>query len=245
MISANQHATSAIILAGGRGTRLGLLTSAVPKPMLPVAGRPFLEYVIKNLVRNGVTDIIVSTGYLGDAIRDGIGSGERLGARISYVREDEPLGTGGASRLACAGLGEPFLILNGDTLLDFNFSFLSEVFLSSRGCLGAMVLRNVADSGRYGSVEFRNRAVLGFREKNSTGTGLVNGGVYLLAPEALCRLPQGPSSLEHDLFPILAAEASLAGVVCDGFFIDIGIPESYALAQHAVPAWLEAISKTR
>jgi D-glycero-D-manno-heptose 1,7-bisphosphate phosphatase len=228
--------TKAVILAGGRGTRLGALTDDRPKPLLPVGGAPFIEYVIWNLVRWGIRDIILSTGYRGEAIRDCLGDGVAMGARISYAEEDCPLGTGGGVRLAAAQATEPFFILNGDTLLDCDFRSLARL-VSKCGAKAGLMLREVEDAGRFGAVAFSNDRIRGFHEKGRTGSGLVNGGVYVLTPAALNALPPGPCSLERDLFPRLAEEGALVGAVGNGFFIDIGLPSTYGEAQTLLPAW--------
>ena len=230
------YVTKAVILAGGRGTRLGALTEATPKPLLPVGGVPFLEYVIGNLVRWGIRDIVLSTGYCAEAIRRCLEDGKALGARLRYAEEDSPLGTGGAVRFAAAQLQEPFFVLNGDTLLDCAFQPLAQLVLG-RGAKAGIVLREVEDAGRFGAVAFLDGHIHGFHEKGQAGSGLINGGVYLLTPAALKALPLGPSSLERELFPRLAQEGTLVGTVCNGFFLDMGLPSTYGEAQTLLPAW--------
>lgn len=232
--------TSAVVLAGGLGTRLGDLARDVPKPMLPVAGVPFLDHVVWNLRRHGITDVVFSIGHLAEVVRDHVGDGSALGIRARYAVEDSPLGTGGAVALAAEQLSDDaFLVLNGDTLFDLNYLDLA-LALDAEDAprpLAAMALRPVPDAGRYGSVELAAGRVRAFAEKSAQGAGLVNGGVYVLRRELLERLPSGPSSLERDLFPALAAEGALVGRAYDGFFVDIGIPESLSGAQRSVAAW--------
>lgn len=230
------YITKAIILAGGRGTRLGALTDNMPKPLLPVGGVPFLEYVIGNLVRWGIHDIILSTGYRGEAIYDFLGDGEAFGARISYVEESYPLGTGGGVRLAAANMTEPFFVVNGDTLLDCDFQLLARL-VSRYNAKAGIMLHEIKDAGRFGAVEFSNNHIQSFHEKGSIGPGLINGGVYVLTPAAVDALPLGVSSLETSLFPRLAKEKTLVGAVCKGFFIDMGLPSTYDKAQTLLPAW--------
>ena len=219
----------ALVLAGGFGTRLGDLTKETPKPVLPVGGRPFLEYVLWNLKRQGVQKAILSVGYLADRVQEALKDVE---IEIEYVVEDEPLGTGGAVRLAADRLGERFFVLNGDTLFDANV-----VALDALRQPAAMALRAVPDVARYGETILKNGLVTGFREKTGQGPGLVSGGVYVLDKTLLERLPEGPSSLERDLFVPLAAERALGGLPSDGFFIDIGLPETLDEANRTVPAW--------
>ena len=226
----------AVVLAGGLGTRLGELTRSNPKPMLSVGGRPFLEYVVWNLRRHGITRLVFCVGYLAERIMKHFGDGSRFGVAIEYVVEREPAGTGGALLLARPRLDEEFLVLNGDTLFDLNYLDLG-LLLEETGAVAAVALRRVLDATRYGRVRLHGSLVIGFDEKGAGGPGLVSGGVYVLRRAALDRLPGVPSSLERDLFPALAAARSLVGRAYGGFFLDIGVPESLREAQSAVPRW--------
>lgn len=230
------YITKAIVLAGGRGTRLGKLTDKMPKPLLPVGGIPFLEYIIWNLTRWGITDIILSTGYRAAAIREYFKDGKNTGASIAYAEEPFPLGTGGGVRFAAAKLSEPFFVLNGDTLLDCPFHALAELTLRS-GAKAGLALRHVPDTERFGSIVLSDKLVQRFHEKGISGPGLINGGVYVLTPESVSMLPPNASSLEAGLFPFLADQGKLAGLICDDFFLDMGLPSTYAEAQDLLPAW--------
>lgn len=224
----------AVILAGGFGTRLGELTARTPKPLLPVGGRPFLEYVVWNLRRHGIGKILFSVGYLAEQIVGHFGDGSNYGVSIDYVIEREPAGTGGALLLAAQKLDEVFLVINGDTLFDLNYLDLA-LSLERNLALAAVALRFVPDAGRYGEVYLDGELIKGFSEKSKYGPGLVNGGVYVMRRDALVRLPRIPCSLECDLFPALAVEGELAGKSYNGFFIDIGLPESLREANLLVP----------
>lgn len=227
--------TQALILAGGRGTRLGELAATTPKPLLPVAGRPFLDYLVENLQRHGITELVLSTGHLADAFEAHYGDGRGLGLRIRHAREDLPLGTGGGARNALPLLDDCFLALNGDTLFDCNY--LDLALRLEPGQLAALALRRVEDVSRYGDVALEGGVVRSFHEKSRSGPGLVSGGVYLLTRECVGLLPEGPSSIEQDLFPLLAERGVLAAAVYAGFFLDIGLPETLAAAQDSVHAW--------
>jgi D-glycero-D-manno-heptose 1,7-bisphosphate phosphatase len=227
--------TQAIILAGGIGSRLGDLTADTPKPALDVAGRPFLAYLLWNLKRHGIFRVLLSVGYLADRIMKVMGDGSALGVDITYVVEAERLGTGGGLRNAAKHLDNEFLVLNGDTLFDFNYHDLP-LHLDT-DCLGVMALRRVEDVSRYGSARVENDKILSFDEKSGTGPGFISGGVYLLRKAVLNLLPEGASSIEHDLFPQLAKGRQLAGAVYDGYFLDIGLQVTLAAAQTELPAW--------
>jgi D-glycero-D-manno-heptose 1,7-bisphosphate phosphatase len=221
----------AVILAGGRGTRLGDLVQHTPKPLLAVGGQPFLFYLIWNLRRHGIKQIVLSVGYLAERIAQAF-AGQK---DVVISREVEPLGTGGGLRQANELLDDTFFVLNGDTLFDCNYATL-ELALR-RGARAAIGLRQVGDTARYGAVRLEQGMVRGFAEKARSGPGLISGGVYALRREALALLPPGISSLESDLFPVLAEQGGLAGQAYTGFFLDIGLPETYREADVLLPLW--------
>ena len=228
----------AVVLAGGRGTRLGALTDATPKPLLPVGGRPFLDWVADNLLRQGVDDLILTVGYRADAFDAWITRwSDRM--RVRRFVEETPLGTAGALPLLRGDLRDSFVVLNGDTMYDAPIQALERCRVAA-GVPAVLGLRTVPDVARYGEVVLDGSLVTAFREKGRTGPGLINGGVYLLAREAVDRIGS-PASIETDLLPVLVAERSLAGLPCDGFFIDIGIPSSFEEAQTSVPEWWATI----
>lgn len=227
----------AVILAGGLGTRLGSLTKDCPKPILPVAGKPFLAYLIENISRFGISDFVICVGHLGESVVETLGDGSSLGVRISYSYEQEPLGTGGCVKYAMPLLDDHFLMLNGDTLFDFNFSdFLRRYSEQSDGGV-FMALRRVEDVSRYGATEIEGSKISSFQDKTRNGPGWINGGVYCMARTAVQSFPNGKFSIENDYFPELAAAGNLYGVKYEGFFIDIGIPETLELAQLEIPDW--------
>ncbi|NDV24911.1 D-glycero-beta-D-manno-heptose 1,7-bisphosphate 7-phosphatase [Desulfovibrio sp. JC022] len=222
----------AVILAGGKGTRLGTLTKTTPKPVIPVAGKPFLSHLLWNLARHGVTEILLSTGYLHEVLNESLGDGSRFGVNLTYVQEESPLGTGGGLRNCLEELHDRFFVLNGDSIFDINYLDLingeTDVVLA---------LRKVEDTARYGRVVHENGMVSSFLEKGESGPGAINGGVYLMSRDVVAALPEGASSLEKDWFPKLASEGKLSCRELNGFFIDIGIPEDLERAQTAIPKW--------
>jgi D-glycero-D-manno-heptose 1,7-bisphosphate phosphatase len=240
MAASRRPITQAIVLAGGRGTRLGDLTREVPKPLLPVGGRPFLDYVISVLARHGVDDIILSTGYLSpafDAFLEGrTWTGPYGNAiRVRTLVEPVPAGTAGALKQHEAELAEAFLLLNGDSFLDADLNaVLAAGALLSQG-EALLTTREVQDAGRFGRIRLDNDRVALFEEKSSAGTGLINAGISVLTRACVQRIETIPCSIETDIYPVLAAEGLLKAVVQDGYFIDIGLPETYASAQSEVP----------
>lgn len=222
----------AVILAGGLGTRLGDKTRFLPKPMMNIAGRPFLDFLINNLKRQGIQEIVLSIGYLSEAIRGYVGDGDRYGIPVKYAVENEPLGTGGAVRNCGNHLRDHFFVINGDTLFDLNYAALANY-----ADFTTVALRRVEDASRYGSVTLEKTKVIRFQEKGRSGEGLISGGVLWMKRDDLSVLPEGRSSLESNLLPTLAKEGRLAGFEANGYFVDIGIPDSLEKAQEEIPAW--------
>ncbi len=218
----------AVILAGGKGTRLQEVVSDVPKPMAPVAGRPFLEYLVLQLCRWGITDIVLSVGYKGDRIKSYFGTGEGRGINIRYSEEECPLGTGGAIKRAASAIeDDAFIAMNGDSFLDLNFDdFIT--FYNRTGAQTALALAYVGDTSRYGRVVTgENSRVIQFTEKGLSGPGLINGGIYLFSREVIDGIPEGNVSVEQDVFPGLI-KRGIYGMRMEGYFVDMGIPDRYA-----------------
>ena len=222
----------AFVLCGGLGTRLRAVLSDRPKSMAPVAGVPFLQILLERLRAQGIREVILGTGYLAEQIEEHFGDGSALGLTISYSRETTALGTGGAVKLAEERLSDPALILNGDSYVEWELAPLLAQAQAKNVDL-VMALQTVPDISRYGSVTVAaDGRITDFVEKGArTGTGLINAGVYLLRRKILADLPnEKPVSLERDVFPQLL-RGSAFGVVSDGLFIDIGVPEDLERAQ--------------
>lgn len=229
----------AVVLAGGRGSRLGATTADTPKPLLPVGGRPFVEWLIANLSRQGVQRVILTVGYRAEAF-DAWLAGLEAPVEVSTFVEDEPLDTGGALTRMAEGLDTAFFVLNGDTVLDVDLVELGRRLLDSDAD-AAVALRRVDDAGRYGRVEVVDGRVTSFAEKATGGAGWINGGVYALRERALEGW-EAPLSIERDLLPELVRQGRVVALPCDGFFIDIGVPASLREAQESVPRWWAEMS---
>jgi D,D-heptose 1,7-bisphosphate phosphatase len=225
----------AVILVGGRGTRLGAATDQCPKPLVNVGGRPFLDYLIADLVRHGFTDILLLAGYLAEQLQELEARASSLGCRIRCIVEPSPAGTAGALLHAREHLAERFLLLNGDSLFAINYLDLCVRVSDQREPVGVVALRRMADTGRYGRVELSGGAITQFAENGVSAPGLINGGIYWLRRSVLDWIEAVPASLERDVLPRLAKAGLLAGRSYDGFFIDIGIPDDLARAQTLIP----------
>ncbi len=223
----------AVILVGGRGSRLGPLTYDCPKPLLEVGGYPFLSYVITSLARQGFDDILLLAGYQSDSVLSFAEATSRQGLSIRCVVEESPLGTGGALTNAAAYLADHFILLNGDTLFDINLNDFAAPLMD--GSLARLALRWVANTDRYGCIVLEYSNILEMKEKGISGAGLINGGIYFLAKCSLSMLPQGISSIEEDFIPLLIAKGCIEGREYSGFFLDIGVPADFNAAQSAVP----------
>lgn len=230
---------TAFILAGGLGTRLRSVVPDVPKPMAPVDGHPFLKYLLRHWRCQGIVHFILSVGYMGEVIERYFGT-SYSGAKITYVREPTPLGTGGALAFALQikALHDPeILMINGDTWIDASLPTLHQDALQHTDAAITLVLLKVAKNTRYGSVRADKQGLITAFEEKTGASDLINAGCYLLRPAQLARdLMNMPKifSLEKDLLPRLAAEGKLAASIQNATFIDIGVPEDYARIQREI-----------
>ncbi len=221
----------AIVLAGGLGTRLAARLSGVPKPMAPVAGRPFLEILLHQLARAGCGRVLLSVGHLRTVIQDYFGA-SFCGMNVDYAVEEAPLGTGGAMRLAQAKTKENFaLVLNGDTFLDADYAAMMRVHAGA-GAVLTMAVARQPDITRYGGVIVEAGRVVSFAEKGRKGPGWINAGAYILEKD-LAWPPELPEkfSFERDFLAPQIDCIRPAAYEVEGFFLDIGVPEDLDRAQ--------------
>jgi D,D-heptose 1,7-bisphosphate phosphatase len=226
----------AVILVGGKGTRLGDLTHDLPKPLMDIDGRPFLDYLLEMVARHGYSDIILLAGHLGGVIKQ-MYQGRRIrNAMVRVFCEETPLGTAGALVSARHALDDDFLMMNGDALFDVNLRAL-EVSARGSGMPATIALKSVDDVSRYGSVEERGGRVVSFAEKNSDrrGPGKINGGIYVLKREIAFSIEQLPCSMETDVFSRLVETGKIYGWNSEGYFIDIGVPEALERGRQELP----------
>jgi len=221
----------ALILAGGEGTRLRPLTSTIPKPVVPLVGRPFISYMLQWLRRHGVDDVILGCGFMADAVRAVLGDGETLGIRLRYLEEPRPLGTGGALKFAEDLLDDRFFMLNGDVLTDIDLT--EQLAQHERtGARATLALYPVDDPSAYGLVRLdADGSVRDFVEKpgpEELDTNLISAGAYILERDVLDGLaPAGTNiSIERDVFPTLIGRG-LYGYEASGYWLDIGTPDRY------------------
>ena len=234
-----QKNITAIILAGGKGTRLGEVTKITPKPLIKIGENPFIFYVINNLSRYGITKFIISTGYKHEAFEEFIFYEKSLRKfSITLVKETFPMGTGGGLKMCEQYINEDFLLLNGDTFYDINILDLFQYYKSQENITGCIALKEIKGSNRYGNVVLKNERVMSFREKEDTipnNNILINGGIAIFSPEIFGYLSGKPQSLERETLPELAQRGLLGGKIYKNYFIDIGLPLSLKKAKNEIP----------
>lgn len=227
-----------LVLCGGLGTRLRSVTGDVPKVLASVAGHPFIYYVVRYLKEQGFRDIVLCTGYGAADVEAYCKNGSQWGVSIRYSPEAVPLGTGGAVKLAEPLIASSsFLVLNGDSIVQADLSRLVAVHERNNARI-TMALTEVPDKSRFGSVQLSvTGEITAFMEKGQTGIGFINAGVYMINRSVLNGLASGEKiSIEQDVFPKFVSNG-LYGVPITGLFIDIGIPESYQVAQTMLANW--------
>lgn len=235
----------AVILSGGFGTRLAHVVKDVPKPMAPIKNKPFLEYIVTTLKKQGFDSFVFLTGYKAKIIEEHF---KDLDNTI-FIQEEKALGTGGAILNAYQYLEEDFFVINGDTFFDIDYSLLKEFGIDKPFSIALRYTNNVE---RYGLVDIDdNFKINSFIEKGDLPKnkidGFINGGVYYINKSVLYSFYENFNndflSLENDVFPILLKENKLYGLPLGGCFIDIGIPNDYYLAQELIPNWCQKESR--
>ena len=223
----------AIIMAGGRGTRLMPLTKDTPKPMVPIIDKPILEYSIDKLRETGITDVIITLCYMGEKIEKTFGDGKDSGVRIRYVYEKEPLGTAGGVKNASALIRDDFLVLSGDAYTDMDFTALLDFHKKNKG-LCTMAAVRVTNPELFGNVFVNAKGlVTDFEEKpEKPKTNLVNTGIYVFDKKILKKIPYGFCDFSKNVFPRLLGKIYVFESDC--FWSDIGTLPSYYMTNYQV-----------
>ncbi|AEF95001.1 Mannose-1-phosphate guanylyltransferase [Desulfotomaculum nigrificans CO-1-SRB] len=225
----------ALFLAGGMGTRLRPLTNQIPKPMVPVMVRPLLERTMTKLKGYGIEQIVLSTCYQPQQIEEYFGDGGRLGLKIEYIREDIPLGTGGAIKNTEKFFDGPFIVFNSDILCDINIEELIR-FHRSKSAVATIAVTQVDNPSMYGVIEFdRDDYIVSFKEKphpSEITSNYINAGIYVFEPDVLREIPSGRAvSVEREVFPSLLQKGYQIAVYKGGsYWMDIGTPAKYLQA---------------
>ena len=223
----------AVLLVGGKGTRLRPVISSSPKPLASVGNKSFLELLVRQLRHQGIHNLVMCTGHLSEQITNEFGDGRKFDVTIEYSKETNPLGTGGAIKLAERNLRDvsEFIVMNGDSFLEIDFQQLIR-FHREHGGILTIAAFQVKNATRYGQLQVdANGRVVSFAEKAANDVpGLISAGVYVFNKAVLALIPHGPSSLERDVLPGLLHQGVFA-FEQHGLFIDIGTPDDYARAQ--------------
>ena len=216
----------AVIMAGGKGTRLAPLTDHSPKPMMPILDKPILRYIIELLKKHEITDISVTLGYMANQIIEAFGDGHELGVTLHYVIEREPLGTAGGVKAAATGFKEDFLVISGDAYTDFNLTELID-FHKSHGKLVTIAATRVKDPSSFGVMLLNGAGkVRSFIEKpQSPVSDVVSTGIYVFKKEILKKIPSGFQDFARDVFPALHGQ--IFAKILKGYWSDIGTLLSY------------------
>lgn len=222
-----------VVMAGGKGTRLQPLTLDRPKPLLPVAGRPVVEWGLQSLERAGIKDVVLTTAYRREILMDVLKDGGHLGVSIEYVEEEEPLGTAGGVKNAEDRINERFVVMSADVVADVDLNALVE-FHEKRGALATMALTPVEDPTQFGIVELSDEGqVKRFKEKpkrEEAFSNLTNAGIYVVEPEVLERVPKGENfDWSKDVWTNMVGEA-LYGATLEGYWRDVGRPSDLIAA---------------
>jgi len=224
---------TAIILAGGLGTRLRPLTENTPKPLLPIKEKPIIQHMIENMKKYGIKNIFLSIGYKADTIKEYFKDGSELGVNISYVIEDEPLGTGGAIKKAAEELNQPFFLAWGDNLHDVDFNEMYKAYLRDAPQV-TMALTPREDVENFGVAKLNDNKIISFVEKpkrEEAPSNLINAGAFIIDPECLKILPEGKSSMEKDCFEKLAPLGEISAYVHKGQWFPTDTLEKYYHAE--------------
>jgi len=231
----------ALFLAGGFGTRLKPITNDLPKPMLPIMGKPLLERNIERLKKYGVNEIVLSTCYKPKKIERHFEDGSKFGVKISYITEDEPLGTAGAIKNAQSKLDDTFIVFNADILSDIDISGMMR-FHKEKKALATIAVTQVDNPSDYGVIEHDdNGYITAFKEKpqpHESSSNLINAGVYIFEPRLLDEIPSGRAvSVERETYPLLLQKGFKIAVYnrCS-YWLDLGTPEKYLKAHKDILA---------
>lgn len=218
----------AIILAGGLGTRLKDCVENLPKPLAPIGGKPFIEYILNYLYIYGIHRVIVSTGYMSETIKETIGKSHK-GILIEYCEEEYPLGTGGAIKKSLSLCHDSnIIVINGDTFFDVNLLEMKKIHEAAENDI-TLAAKYILNTYRSGCICTENGKLTGFQEKGVSASGLINGGIYFIKRDALENINEEKFSFEKQILEKL--DRKIGVFESDGYFIDIGIPEDYKKAE--------------
>ncbi len=219
---------TAVILAGGKGKQLRPFTWEVPKPLLPIKGKPLLEYTIENLKKAGISKVYICIGYLGDKIKKHFKNGKEFGVKINYIEEKEPLLTGGALNKLKGKLSSPFLLIYGDILTNLSFEDLIDFHLQHKA-IGTVALSLSDNPELYGQIKIRGVKLTKFydKQKETIKSKIVNAGVYVFNNEIFQYFPKKKKFYLEDVLKELIEKDKITGYIFDEQWFDVGTQKTY------------------
>ncbi len=219
---------TAVILAGGKGKQLRPFTWEVPKPLLPIKGKPLLEYTIENLKKAGISKVYICIGYLGDKIKKHFKNGKKFGVKINYIEEKEPLLTGGALNKLKGKLSSPFLLIYGDILTNLSFEDLIDFHLQHKA-IGTVALSLSDNPELYGQIKIRGVKLTKFydKQKETIKSKIVNAGVYVFNNEIFQYFPKKKKFYLEDVLKELIEKDKITGYIFDEQWFDVGTQKTY------------------
>jgi dTDP-glucose pyrophosphorylase len=230
VVGSHERPNWAVVMAGGRGARLGELTADRPKPMVNVAGRPILERIVLHLVGSGIRRIFISINYLGHVIEAHFGDGSRHGCEIAYLREEQPLGTAGSLSLLPERATEPLLVMNGDLVTDAPLGAIVD-WHAAGGHAATIALRRYVHEVPFGCVSLDGDRVTSLEEKPRL-TSLVNTGIYVIEPDVAARVPRDtPRTMPDLLEEVIEAGETVRGFEIESDWLDVGRRDQLELAR--------------
>lgn len=226
----------AYVLAGGEGTRLRPLTYEIPKPLIPVKNKPIIQYQLELFRKHGVNDIVLGVGYLHHKIKDYFSDGEKHGINLKYVVEDQPLGTGGGLKMLKNHIQGPFIMTNGDNLVNIDLQDMYHFHIKNNAMI-TIALTPVEDVSAFGVAALKGGRITKFVEKpkrEDAPSNLINAGVYIIEPEIIDMIPDGPCSIEREIFPKIAESGGLFGYKFNGQWFPTDNQKRY---ERAIKEW--------
>jgi mannose-1-phosphate guanylyltransferase len=226
----------AFVLAGGEGTRLRPLTYEIPKPLIPVKNKPIIQYQIELFRKYGVNNVTLAVGYLHHKIQEYFSNGEKHGINLKYAVEESPLGTGGGLRLVKDSIDGPFVMTNGDNLVNIDLKDMYNFHKKNNAAI-TIALTPVEDVSAFGVAALKGGKIIKFIEKpkkEDAPSNLINAGVYIIEPDVINMIPEGACSIERDIFPKIAKMGKLFGYKFNGQWFPTDNQERY---ERAIKEW--------
>lgn len=232
----NKKLEHAYVLAGGKGTRLRPITYEIPKPLMPVKGKPIVQHQLDLFRKYGIKNVVLAVGYLGGKVKEHFEDGYKHGFKMDYLFEEEPLGTGGGLRMVKELIPKTFVMTNGDNLFNIDLQDMFNFHIKNKA-IATIALTPVEDVSAFGVAALKGSKIVKFIEKpkkSEAPSNLINAGVYIIEPQVIEMIPEGPCSIEREIFPKIAESGGLHGYVFNGQWFPTDNQERY---EKAIKKW--------